>query len=106
MYFTRVHFLTPTAEEDILVRPELEAMAKQYPDQFKLHYTVDKAPVNTMWKYSEGFINKEMVEKHLPAKQSNGKTQIFMCGPPPMLKHACLPALKELGFTDAEWFMF
>jgi len=30
-------------ERDILVREELEAAAKEFPDQFKLWYTVDTA---------------------------------------------------------------
>ena len=30
-------------EKDILLRDELEQVAKEYPDQFKLWYTVDRA---------------------------------------------------------------
>jgi len=92
-------------EDDILVRDELEHLAKEYPSQFKLHYTVDKAP-SEEWKYSVGFVSKEMIDTHLPKKQSNGQTQIYMCGPPPMIKFACLPALQELGFQENEWFTF
>ena len=50
-----------TAEDDILVREELESLQKEYPDRFSLHYTLDKAPAG--WKFSEGFINKDMIEK-------------------------------------------
>mmetsp|Transcript_1785 Transcript_1785/g.2495 ORF Transcript_1785/g.2495 Transcript_1785/m.2495 type:complete len:316 (+) Transcript_1785:304-1251(+) len=92
-------------EDDILVREELENLAKEYPNQFKLHYTVDKAPSDD-WKYSVGFVTKDMIDAHLPKKQSNGHTQIYMCGPPPMIKFACLPALQELGFVENEWFVF
>ena len=32
--------------------------------------------------------------------------QILMCGPPPMLRYACIPALEELGFGEGDWFRF
>lgn len=90
-------------EEDILVREELETIVREHPDRFKLHYTLDNPPSG--WKYSSGFVTKDMIESHLPAA-SNGSTQILMCGPLPMLKYACIPALKELGFNENEWFCF
>jgi len=46
-----------------------------------------------------------MIEKHLIVKGS-GSQQFFMCGPPPMLKFACIPALNELGFTEKEMVSF
>jgi NAD(P)H-flavin reductase len=30
----------------------------------------------------------------------------FVCGPPPMIKFACEPAFKELGFEEGQWFAF
>lgn len=92
------------SEDDILLREELEAIVKDHPDKFKLHYTLDKAPKN--WAYSVGFITKDMVEANLPAAAKDGSTQILMCGPPPMLKFACIPALKELGFSEDDYFCF
>ena len=81
-------------ESDILVREMLEALAKAYSDRFELHYTLDTAPDN--WSYSEGFVNAEMIAKHLPPPDE--KTLILMCGPPPMIKFACRPALEKLGY--------
>lgn len=89
-------------EDDILVRTELETLAKEYPDRFSLHYTVDRAPEN--WKYSTGFINKDLIEKHLIVPGT--KQQFFMCGPPPMIKFACIPGLKESGFGDTDHVTF
>mmetsp|Transcript_12337 Transcript_12337/g.18089 ORF Transcript_12337/g.18089 Transcript_12337/m.18089 type:complete len:305 (+) Transcript_12337:141-1055(+) len=91
-------------EDDILVRQELEAYAEQYPDRFSLHYTVDKAPAG--WKHSVGFISKEMIEQHLFTPTPGKKIQTFMCGPPPMIKFACLPNLEAIGFTEEDWFVF
>jgi len=91
-------------EEDILVREELEAIVSDHSDRFKLHYTLDRPPSD--WKYSSGFVTKEMIETHLPESSDDGSTQILMCGPLPMLKYACIPALKELGFKESDWFSF
>ena len=92
------------SEDDILLREELDETAKKYPGRFRVHYTLDKAPKG--WAYSEGFINKDMIEKHLPAHAKDGSSQVLMCGPPPMLKFACIPALTELGFTEDDYFSF
>ena len=92
------------AEDDILVREELEAIAKAHPDRFQLHYTLDRPPAG--WKYSTGFIDKAMIEKHLFTPQKGKQTQVFMCGPPPMIKFACRPNLEAIGFTEDELFAF
>jgi len=92
------------AEDDILVREELEDAVKTYNGRFKLHYTLDRPPNG--WKYSTGFISKEMIEEHLPSPAADGSTQILMCGPPPMVKFACLPNLEALGFKKSDHFVF
>jgi cytochrome-b5 reductase len=87
-----------------LVREELEALEKEFKGRFSLQYTLDRPPAN--WNYSSGFVTKEMIEKHCLFNKSSNNTQVFMCGPPPMLKFACQPALKELGFTEKEMVSF
>lgn len=84
-------------EEDILCREEIEAaVAERGKDKFKVHYTLDRPPKQG-WAYSSGFITKEMIAEHMPPPGKN--TQILICGPPPMLKFAVLPALEALGYT-------
>ena len=87
-------------ENDILLRQELECISSE---RFHLHYTVDRPP-SSGWKYSTGFVNTDMCRKHLPSPGID--TMIFCCGPPPMIKFACEPSLKELGFTDDQLFSF
>ena len=89
-------------EEDILVRKELEEIEVKHPDRFKIWYTVDRPTEN--WKYSSGFINKDMIADHLPP--SGDDTVILMCGPPPMIKFACVPNLNELGYNPASQIVF
>lgn len=91
-------------ENDILVREELETFSKTHPTRFNLHYTLDRPP--TTWGYSKGFINKEMVENHVLSGKSGADVQVLMCGPPPMLKFACLPALEELSIAEKQRFAF
>jgi len=95
------------SEDDILIREELEDALAQYAGRFKLHYTLDRPPEGKeKWKYSTGFITKEMIASHLPGPSDDGSTQIFMCGPPPMVKFACVPNLEALGFKKTDYFIF
>ena len=65
-------------------------------------YTVDKA--DESWPFSVGFINEAMVrERLLPAAPD---AVAAMCGPPPMIKFACLPNLKQVGFTPEQCIEF
>ena len=88
-------------EEDILLRKELEAIPKE---RFHLWYTLDRPPTDGSWKYSSGFINTDMCREHLPPPSKDA--MIFCCGPPPMIKFACEPAFKEIGYVEKQWFSF
>ncbi|XP_028649742.1 NADH-cytochrome b5 reductase 2 [Erpetoichthys calabaricus] len=89
-------------EKDILLRSELEHIAKEHPDQFKLWYTLDKPPQG--WKYSSGFIDADMIRNHMPSPEED--VLIVMCGPPPMIQYACLPNLDKLGFKPDTRFSY
>eukprot|EP00045_Choanoeca_perplexa_P012410 m.135416 g.135416 ORF g.135416 m.135416 type:complete len:323 (-) comp15992_c0_seq1:2323-3291(-) len=92
---TQVYLLFANkTEEDILLRNELDEAAKD--PRIHVWYTLDSAPVG--WKYSEGFITEDMIKEHLPAAGPN--THVLMCGPPPMIKFACVPNLEKLGFDS------
>lgn len=90
-------------EKDILLRNELEQVAQEHADRFKLWYTVDKA-TEEGWKYSTGFVNHEMIVNHLYGPASD--TLVLMCGPPPMINFACLPALDKLGYDPTLRFAY
>lgn len=56
------------------------------------------------WKYSSGFINEDMLRAHmLPAGPD---AIVAMCGPPPMIKFACIPNLEKIGFTEEQLITF
>lgn len=90
---------------DILARETLEKLASEHPDQFKLHYTVDKLSEGDVdWKHNVGFITKDMLEACIFSPGSG--SIVAMCGPPIMIEKACIPNLKELGFADENLFCF
>eukprot|EP01147_Barroeca_monosierra_P003617 gene3617-8321_t len=80
-------------EEDILVRDELEAAAKD--SRVHLWYTLDRP--SDGWKYSSGYITEAMLSEHIPSAAED--VQVLICGPPPMIKFACLPNLEKIGYT-------
>ena len=74
---TQVHLLFANqSEDDILLRKEIKEMAEKHPDKIKFWFTVDRSTPE--WQYSTGFVDSEMIEKHLP--EPADKTGIFMCG--------------------------
>lgn len=89
-------------EKDILLREELEDYAEEFPKKFKLWFTLDTPPPK--WKYSTGFVTEMMIEQHLfPPSRT---TLVVMCGPPPMITHACLPNLEKLEFDKEMCFTY
>jgi cytochrome-b5 reductase len=89
-------------EQDILLRDELEQLAATNSDRFRLWYTVDRE--SEEWKYSKGFINDTMIKEHMPPPGDD--VLICICGPPPMIKYACLPNLDKLGYTESMRYTF
>ena len=90
-------------EEDILLREELDALAADPKNRFKVHYTLDRPPAKG-WKYSKGFINPEMCELALPQPDKNAF--IFACGPKPMIDFAVAPSLRSMGYADSQWYFY
>ncbi|KAG0171956.1 hypothetical protein DFQ30_011456 [Apophysomyces sp. BC1015] len=69
-------------EDDILLKDELDQLAKNHPEQFKVYHVLNYPPKG--WTQGTGFINKEILHTWLPKPSCD--TQILICGPPPMLK--------------------
>ena len=91
---------------DVLLREELDAWAAKYPERVKVWYTVDRVPEGTQWPFSVGFIDEEMIKKHMPTPGLNGEAFVGMCGPPPMIKFACIPNLEKAGYTAFDYMSF
>jgi len=89
-------------EDDILVRDYLEGLKAEHPKRLNLWYTVDRPKEG--WTYSSGFITAEMISEHLPPAAPD--TLVIMCGPPPMVEHACKKNLDKLGFKREQMIAF
>ncbi|PCH32962.1 hypothetical protein WOLCODRAFT_147072 [Wolfiporia cocos MD-104 SS10] len=87
--------------EDILMREELQEYADKHPRRFKLWHCLSKPPENKEWKYTNGHLDKNIMEEHFYAAH-DGDAATFLCGPPGMIQKAAVPALKEMGFEPGK----
>jgi len=84
---------------DILLRSELDRLAKEQPDRFQVWYTVASVPPGTDWTYDVGFVTLEMMEARLfPGGEG---TIAMICGPPPMTQ-AAGANLQKLGYQEKD----
>ena len=59
---------------------------------------MDRVPEGADWAFSTGFVGEAMVREHLfPCAPG---ALAVMCGPPPMIKFACLPNLAKVGYPE------
>lgn len=84
------------SEDDILCRETLEDLAKNSGGRFRLHYTLDSAPVG--WKHKTGFVTQDMIRELFPEPSNN--PLMLMCGPPPMVD-ACKKTLEALKYPKS-----
>lgn len=90
--------------DDILLHEELQELAANNAESFKIFFTVDVGPpAEAKWTQGVGFMTKEMIKQHMPPPGED--TLILFCGPPAfnkMLKQL----LPELGYTADMMFKF
>jgi cytochrome-b5 reductase len=99
---TKVHLIyANVTTEDILLKEELDSMAEEYPDRFKIYYVLNQPP--EVWNGGVGFVSQDMVKTHCPAPADD--IQVLRCGPPPMNK-AMAAHLEALGYTKEMQFQF
>ena len=113
--------------DDILGKELLDQWAKDYPDKFTLvHILSDEPDASPVWQgRPRGFIDRDRIVEHFPKvhnknddeddKVENGKTLIFVCGPPPMYAALSGPredqdqvfgVLGELGYAAHQVYKF
>lgn len=83
---------------DILLKEELEQFDHNYPQKFKLFFTVDIKPDESEeWNQGVGFISTDMLKKYMPPP--GPETLIVYCGPP-LFEKDMKSHLKELGYDE------
>jgi cytochrome-b5 reductase len=80
-------------KEDILLREELDAFQRKFPEKFSVWYVLNDAPLG--WKYGNDFITKDMIKEKFAAPSPDSK--VHLCGPPGMI-NVMKKGLVELGF--------
>jgi cytochrome-b5 reductase len=101
--------------KDILLKDELDKLAKEHSDRFKVKYVIAKS--ESGWKGDVGFITKDLIKKTLHGSQHKD-SMVFICGPDPMLnvisggknpdksQGEVGGILKELGYTTENVYKF
>jgi cytochrome-b5 reductase len=89
-------------QDDILVRDLLEDAEHRSNGRFKVHYTLDFPPDG--WEHKKGFITEDMIKECLPPLSK--RPLMLMCGPPPMVEHACKKNLLALGYQKSSMIVF
>ncbi|XP_054802160.1 NADH--cytochrome b5 reductase 1-like [Prosopis cineraria] len=99
---TKVHLIYANVTyEDILLKEELDGLASEHPDRFKVYYVLNQPP--EAWDGGVGFVSKEMIQAQCPAPANDIK--ILRCGPPPMNK-AMAAHLDAIGYSPEMQFQF
>ncbi|OMH81924.1 NADH-cytochrome b5 reductase 1 [Zancudomyces culisetae] len=87
--------------DDILLKSELDNLAKQHSDRFVLHYVLEKPSGDWVSEGgSVGYITKDIILNNLD-NSLIPQTQALLCGPLPMIK-AMEGHLESIGFQPAD----
>ncbi|KAH6666415.1 hypothetical protein B0J14DRAFT_549948 [Halenospora varia] len=96
-------------DEDALFRDEFNKYQEQYPDRFKVVYTVTNPEPNSVFR--KGRVSKELVKETVGEEGVGGK--VFLCGPPAMeeamvgsRRDGKKGVLGELGVEKVQIFKF
>jgi cytochrome-b5 reductase len=66
------------SEADILLRDELAALERAYPQTLRVVHTLDNPPAG--WTDAKGYVSRELVSKHVPPAAKGDKIKVFVCG--------------------------
>jgi len=94
----------------ICLQGELDAMQKAHPGRLTIEYVVSKLDpkLEDSHRYSIGYITEAIIDKHI-CTVAGGQSKVeicCLCGPPGMIKFACLPNLTKLGFKEEQQIQF
>ncbi|XP_042888990.1 uncharacterized protein LOC122264255 isoform X2 [Penaeus japonicus] len=87
--------------DEILYRDELDGYAAK-DSRLQIVHTLGESPED--WEGEEGFIDTQMIDKHV-SKPDGKRRKIIMCGGPTMVL-SCLYSLRVLGFPSCAIFIY
>lgn len=88
------YFFGARAKKDLFYTEELQALEKQYPN-FRYFPVLSEPKPEDKWPGETGFVT-QAVERHI---HSDGNTEAYLCGPPPMID-AAVKVLTKKGVKE------
>jgi len=83
--------------DTVIFREELEDLKKRL--NLKIVHVLESPPEN--WDGETGFVNEAVLRKYLPADLRPNLTEVFLCGPAPMM-NALEKALAKVGLPAGD----
>lgn len=97
------------AEQDILLKSELDALAVAHPERLHVRYILSSPSASasaSSWKGDVGRVNQKLVESFFPKGGHNSGHFALLCGPEGFLSDACSPALLAHGYPESTLVYF
>jgi nitrate reductase (NAD(P)H) len=93
------------AEEDILCKAELDALAEANPGRCRIIHALTKPP--SSWTGVTGRLSQALYEKEVgrPASNDTGDELVLVCGPGPMEKSA-REIFSSMGWKEDDLIFF
>ena len=83
--------------DTVTFREEVESLQKIL--NMEVIYVIEKPDEG--WQGESGFLNTDILKKYTPAEWLSSETQVFLCGPTPMMD-AVEKALSKAGFEEKQ----
>ena len=111
---TELHLIFANRREvDVLLKDDLDQLAKAHPTRLKAHYILSQPSDPDQWlkgdglaSRSIGLVGKDLVAQKIPKAGAGAGSYALLCGPPPFLTMACVPALEAIGYTKETMVFF
>jgi len=87
--------------DDMLLREELDIIARQHPDQFKVFHVLNSPPPD--WTFGSGFITQSIIQAHIQPPSDDG---LVICCGPPLMNQAMTTNLQKIGYSESQFFIF
>ncbi|KAI0979771.1 hypothetical protein GJ496_010299 [Pomphorhynchus laevis] len=92
--------------DDIILKSELDALAKKYPEQLSLHYVITRQQGEDVGNLYFTKLDMNLLKKMLSQYVGRDDVLVAVCGPQKMVKETCLPSLNSLGFKSDNIYQF
>ncbi|KAH9382590.1 hypothetical protein HPB48_010336 [Haemaphysalis longicornis] len=94
-----------SSEDDIIAHAELENIAREFNDHFRIWHVLSKMPASDApANFIQGRLTAGILAEHLPPPSPS--TLVLCCGPPLFISDVCRPALAHIGHKAEQVLFF